>query len=80
MDRLPSLAKEGLLRKKYRKLSLSSFRKTKSTQACGLVFAERIEQVKKTKYELKSMKNVDFFLVGYGSYSSNLVTFEIKSL
>ena len=48
VDRMPSIAKKRLLRKKYKKHLLSSFQKTKSTQTGGSVFAERIEKVKKT--------------------------------
>ena len=49
-------------------------------QTSVLVVAEEIEQVKKTKIELQILKLLDCFLDGYGSYSSSLVTFEIKSL
>ena len=47
VDRMPSIAKKKLLRKKYKKLLLSSFQKTKSTQTIGSVFADRIEQIKR---------------------------------
>ena len=47
VDRMPSLAKKSLLRKKYKKHLFSSFQKTKKTQTSGSVFAERIEKVKK---------------------------------
>ena len=77
---MPSIAKKRLLRKKYKKHLLSSFQKTKSTQTSGSVFADRIEQVKKTKFELELMENVDWFLDGHGNYTSNLVYFKIKSL
>ena len=80
VDRMPSIAKKRLLRKKYKKHSFSSFQKTKSTQTSGSVFADRIEQVKKTKFELELIKIVDFFLDGHGNYTSNLVSFKIKSL
>ena len=80
VDRMPSIAKKGLLRKKYKKYLFSSFQKTKSTQTGGSVFAERIEKVKKTKFELHSIKIVDCFLDGHGNYDSNLVSFKIKSL
>ena len=80
VERMPSIAKKRLLRKKYKKHLLSSFQKTKSTQTSGSVFADRIEQVKKTKFELELIKNVDCFLDGHGNYTSNLVSFEIKSL
>ena len=80
VDRMPSIAKKRLLKKKYKKQFFSSFRKTKSTQTGGSVFAERIEKVKKTKVELALIKIVDCFLDGYGNYDSNLVSFKIKSL
>ena len=80
VDRVPSITKKRLLRKKYKKRLLSSFQKTKSTQTSGSVMADRIEQVKKTKFELELIKIVDCFLDGHGNYTSNLVSFKIKSL
>ena len=79
VERMPSIAKKRLLRKKKRHL-LSSLQKTISTQTSGSVFADRIEQVKKTKFEVELIKIVDCFLDGYGNYDSNLVSFKIKSL
>ena len=72
-DRMPSMANNRLLRKKYKKHFWSSFQKTKSTQTSGSVFADRIEQGKKTKFELELIKFVDCFLDGHGNYTSNLV-------
>ena len=80
VERMPSIAKKRLLRKKYKKCMFSSFHKTKSTQTRGSVFADRIEQVKRTKFESKLIKIVDCFLDGHGYYTSNLVSFKIKSL
>ena len=80
VDRMPSIAKKRLLRKKYKKHLFSSFQKTKTTQTSGSVFAERIEKVKKTKFELDLIKIVDCFLDGHGNYDSSLVSFKIKSL
>ena len=80
VERIPSIAKKRLLRKKYKKHLLSSFQKTKSTQITGSEFADRIEQGKKTKFELELIKIVDCFLDGHGIYTSNLVSFKIKSL
>ena len=59
---------------------LSSFKKNKTMQTNGSVFADRIEQVKKTKFELEPIKIVDCFLDGHGIYTSCLVSFQIKSL
>ena len=79
VDRMPSIVKKRLLRKKFRKPLLGSFQKTKSTQTSGSVFARRIEQSEKTKNGLNLFQSVHCFLDGYGSYSSNLVNFENKS-
>ena len=75
---MPSIAKKRLLRKKYKKDLLSSFQKTKSTQTSGSVFADRIDQAKKTKFELELIKTVDCFLDGHGNYTSKLVSFKIN--
>ena len=80
VDRMPSIAKKRLLRKKYKKHLLSSFQRTKSTQTSGSIFADRIEQVKKTKLELELIKIVDCFLDGHGNYTSNSISFKIRSL
>ena len=80
VERMPSIAKKRLFWKKYKKHLLSSFKKTKSTQTSGLAFADRIEQVKKTKFELELIRIVDCFVDGHGNYTSNLVSFKIKSL
>ena len=78
VDRMPSIARNRLLRKKYRKDLLSSFQKTRSTQTSGSVSADRIEQVKKTKFESELLKFIDCFLDGHGNYTSNLLTFQSK--
>ena len=80
VDRMPSIAKKRPLRKKFREHLFSSFENTKTTQTSGSVFAERMEKVKKTKFELELIKIVDCFLDGHGNYDSSLVSFRIKSL
>ena len=79
MDRMASIVKKRLMRKKYKKHLLSSLHKTKSTQTSGSVFADRIEQIEKTKFEMELIKIVDCFLDGYGIYTKNLASFNIKS-
>ena len=76
VDRRMSIAKERLFRKKYKKHLFSSFQKTKTTQKKGSVFAERIEKVKKTKFELELEKVVHCFFDGHGNFDSNLVSFK----
>ena len=80
VDRMPSIAKKRLLRKKFKKHVFSSFQKTKTTQTSGSVFAERIGKVKKTKFRLEIIKTVDCFLDGHGNYDSKLVSFKLKPL
>ena len=75
-----ALPKKRLLRKKYKKRSFSSFQNTKTTQASGSVYAERIEKGKKTKFEIELIKFVDCFLEGHDSFDSSLVSFKIESL
>ena len=59
VDRMPSIEKKRLLRKNYKKHLLSFFQNTTSTQTIRSVFADRFEQVKKTRFELELIKNVD---------------------
>ena len=80
VDRMPSIAKNRLLRKKYKKHLFSSFQKTKTTQTSGSVFAERIENAEKINFEFELIKIVDCFIDGHGNFESNLVSFKIKSL
>ena len=79
VERMPGITKKRLLRKKCKKCLPSSFQK-KSTQTSGSVFGDRIERVKKTKFELELIKSVACFLDSHGNYTSNLVSFETKYL
>ena len=73
VDRKPSIAKKIFLMKKFKNHFFSSFQKTKTTETGGSVFAERIEKVKKTKFELELIKILNCVLDGQGNYDSNLV-------
>ena len=55
VERRPRIARKRLLKKMYRQHLFSSFQKTKTTQTNGSVFAERIEKVKKTKFEFEQL-------------------------
>ena len=79
VDRLPSIAKKRLWRKKFKEHLLRFLHKTKTTETSGSVFAKRVEKIKKTKFELEFKKDVDCFLDGHGSYGSNLVSFKMKT-
>ena len=49
---MPSTAKKMPLRKKFKQHFVSGLQKNRSTQTSASVFAERIENAKKTKFEL----------------------------
>ena len=78
VDRMPIIAKKRLLRENYKKHLFSSFQKTKTTQTSGLVIAERVEKVKKTKFEFELRKTVDCFLDGHGHFDGNLVFLKLN--
>ena len=80
VDRMPSIVNKRLLRKRYKNYLLSSSQKIKSMQTSGSVFADRIEQTKKVKFEIELMIIFDCFLDGHGKYTSNLVCFNMKAL
>ena len=80
LDKMPSVAKRSPWEKSLNNILWVLSKKNKSTQTNGSVFAEKIEQAKKTKFEWELIKIVDCFLDGHGSYESNLVSFKIKSL
>ena len=61
VDRMPSITKKTILKKKYNKHLLSSFEKTESTQTSRSLFADRIKQAKKTKIDLELIKILDCF-------------------
>ena len=80
VDRMPIITKKRLLRKRYKKYLLTSFRKTKWTQISGSFFVGRTEQVRRTKFELELIRTVVFCLDCHGNYTGSLVSFKIKCL
>ena len=78
-DRMPRNAKKNLLGEKLQKAFIQLLQKNKNNQNTGSVFAEGIEKVKRTEFELELMKFVDCFPDGHGNFDSNLVSFK-KSL
>ena len=66
VDKMPSIAKKKLLRKKFKQHFMTALQKNKSTQTSGSVFAKRIEKAKKDKFELELIKILERFLDGHG--------------
>ena len=79
VDRMLSIAKKTL-EKKVRKTLVELLPKPKLTGTSRSVFADGIEQVKKTKFELELITIVDYFLDGHVNYTSNLVSIILISL
>ena len=69
---MPSIVKKRMLREEYKKHLVGSSQKTEATQTSRLVSADRIEQVKKTKFELEHIKIKDCFIHYYGICTSKL--------
>ena len=64
-----SIAKERLLRQKFKKHMLTSIHKSTSVQTSGSGFVERVERIRRTtKFELELLKINGGFFDGYGSY------------
>ena len=59
VERMQSIAKKRLLRKKVEKHLFSFFQNTKTKQTSSSVFAERMEKVKKTEFDMEPKKIVD---------------------
>ena len=62
-----------ILDEKVQKPFLQLLSKDKNNKVSGSVFAERIDKVKKTKFELELMKIVNCALDAHSNYDSNLV-------
>ena len=74
---MPSIAKNRLLRKKYKKTLVELLPKDQiDAKTIGSVFADRIGQVKKTKFELELIKILDCFLGDHGNYTISLKSFK----
>ena len=67
VDKMPSIVKKRLLRKKFKKHMLTSVQRSISVQTNVSVFVERVESVgRKTEFDPELMKIIDCFLAGYG--------------
>ena len=68
VNKVSSLTKKAMVVKKYKMPFLRSFQKKKSTQTAGSVFAERIEVVKKTNFEMELKKIEDWLVDSNDNY------------
>ena len=78
-EKLPSVAKKRLLRKKLKRHYLSSAQKLASIQTLGSVFLESFRKVQNSKYETDLLKIVDCFIDNYGTVNSERINFSINN-
>ena len=77
-EKMPSIAKKRLIRKKFKRHYLCSNQKLASTQTLGSAFLDRIRKVQNSKYEPDLFKISDCFIDCHGSVHSDYVSFVIK--
>ena len=78
-EKLPSVAKKRLLRKKCKNHYLSSAQKRASIQTLGSAFLERFRKVRNSKCETDLLKISDCFIDGYGTVNSERNNFTINN-
>ena len=77
-EKMPSIAKKRLIRKKFKRHYLCSNQKLASTQTLGSAFLERIRKIQNSKFESDLFKIIDCFVDCHGSVHSDYVSFLIK--
>ena len=78
VDKLPSVSKKSLSRKKFKRHLLRAEQKNVSTQTMGSSFLDRIQSIKNSKYESELIKTVDCLLDGHGLIDNSLLYLEIR--
>ena len=77
-EKMPSIAKKRLIRKKFKRPCLCSKQKLASTQTLDSAFFDSIRKNQNSKYESGLFKIFDCFIDCQGSVHSNYVSFVIK--
>ena len=77
-EKLPSVARKRLLRKKFLRHNLSSAQKLASTQTLGSAFLEKIRKAQNSKHETDLLKIADCFVDGYGTVNCERINFSIN--
>ena len=80
VDKMPSIAKKILLRKKFKKQLFSPFHRQKHRKPVVKCLQKESKKLKKTKFESELQKSVVSFLDCHGNYDSNLISLRMKSL
>ena len=74
VEKLPSVSKKRLSRKKFKRHLLRAEQRNVSTQTMESSFLERIQSIKNSKYESELIKIVDCLLVGHGIIDNSAIS------
>ena len=78
VEKLPSLSKKRLSRKKFKRHLLEVEQRNASTQTLRSSFFDRIQSLKNSKYESELIKIVDCLLDGHGIIDNSMLYFEVR--
>ena len=78
VENLPSVSKERLKRKEFKRHLLRAEQRNASTQTLRSSFFDRIQSHKNSKYESELLKIVDCLLDGHGIIYNPMLYFEVR--
>ena len=78
VEKLPSVSKKRLSRKKFKRHLLRAEQRNASTQTLRSSFFDRIQSLKNSKYESELIKIVDCLLDGHGIIDNPMLYFEVR--
>ena len=78
VDKVPSISKKRLSRKKIKRHLLRAEQTNASSQTLGSSFLDRIHSLRNSKYESELIKNVDCLLDDHGIIDNPLLYLEIR--
>ena len=78
VEKLPSVSKKRLSRKKFERHLLRAEQRNVSTQTMGSSFLDRFQSLKNSNYEGELIKIVDCLLDGHGLIDNSLLYLEIR--
>ena len=78
VEKVPSISKKRLSRKKFKRHLLRAEQRNASTQTLGPSFLDRVHSLRNSKYESELIKIVDCLLDGHGIIDNHLLYLEIR--
>ena len=78
VEKVPSISKKRLSRKKFKRHLLRAEQRNASTQTLGSSFLDRVHSLRNSKYESEFIKIVDCLLDGHGIIDNPLLYLEIS--